>query len=93
MGEVYRGKMGWLAIVMNIVHLLMFGLFVYSIVQFLNAEETFILVKWAATGFMCLVVMGMLKLYMWMQMDENDILRELKRLELQVSGLAHKFDS
>lgn len=91
-GEAYRSKIGSLAIVMNIVHLLIFGLFVYSLVQFLNTEETFILVKWAAAGFMCLVVMAMLKLYMWMQMDKNDILRELKRLELQVSGLAHKIE-
>jgi hypothetical protein len=32
----------------------------------------------------------MLKLYVWMQMDKNDILRELKRLELQVSAVAHQ---
>lgn len=89
MGEVYRGKMGWLAIIMNIVHLFIFGVFVYFLVQFLNTEETFLLVKWSAAGFMCLVVMAMLKLYMWMQMDKNDTLREIKRLELQLLSLAN----
>jgi len=89
MGEVYRGKMGWLAIIMNIVHLFIFGVFVYCLVQFLNTEETFLLVKWSAAGFMCLVVMAMLKLYMWMQMDKNDTLREIKRLELQLLSLAN----
>jgi len=89
MGEVYRGKMGWLAIIMNIVHLFIFSVFVYCLVQFLNTEETFLLVKWSAAGFMCLVVMAMLKLYMWMQMDKNDTLREIKRLELQLLSLAN----
>jgi len=35
-------------------------------------------------------VVGFLKLFGWMQMDKNAILRELKRLELQVSSLAGK---
>lgn len=91
-GRVYKSKMGWLAIIMNIVHLAIFGLFVYCTVQFLNTTETALLIKWAVAGFLCMMVMGMLKLYMWMQMDKNDILRELKRLELQVAVLSQKFD-
>jgi hypothetical protein len=31
----------------------------------------------------------MLKVFAWMQMDKNALLRELKRLELQVSSLAN----
>lgn len=92
MGEVYRGKLGWLAIIMNIFHLLIFGFFIYCMVQFFNTDETNMLIKWASAGFLCMIAMGMLKTYMWMQMDKNDILRELKRLELQVSGLANKSD-
>lgn len=88
LGGVYRGKMGWLAITMNIVHLLIFGLFVYCLVQFFNTEETNMLIKWASAGFLCMIFMGMLKLYIWMQMDKNDILRELKRLELLLLSAA-----
>ncbi len=87
-GEVYRGKMGWIAIMMNIVHLIVFVIFVYCLVQFFDAEETKDLMVWLGGGFLCLIMMAMLKLYVWMQMDKNDILRELKRLELQVSVLA-----
>ena len=92
LGEVYRGKMGWLAVIMNIVHLVFFGLFVYTLVQFFNTDETNALIMWASAGFLCMVFMAMLKLYIWMQMDKNDLLREIKRLELQVSGLANKLD-
>ncbi|MEL6919120.1 MAG: DUF6768 family protein [Bacteroidota bacterium] len=88
--DVYRGKMGWLAIIMNIVHLFIFVVFIYCLVQFFNADETKALIQWASAGFLCMIFMGMLKLYVWMQMDKNDMLRELKRLELQVAALSHK---
>lgn len=93
LGEVYRGKMGWLAIIMNIMHLVIFGLFVYCLVQFFGTENTNELLKWASAGFLCMIFMGMLKLYVWMQMDKNDILREIKRLELQVATMSQKTPS
>ena len=93
LGEVYRGKLGWLAIVMNIVHLVIFGLFVYCITQFFNTDDTNALIKWSSAGFLCMIAMGMLKIYVWMQMDKNDLLRELKRLELQIVALSNRFNN
>jgi len=93
LGEVYKGKMGWLAIIMNVAHLVIFGLLVYCIVQFFGTNETNELIKWASAGFLCMIAMGMLKLYIWMQMDKNDILREMKRLELQVATLFSKLEN
>ncbi|WP_350291415.1 DUF6768 family protein [uncultured Croceitalea sp.] len=89
-GGVFKGKMGWLAIIMNVVVLVLFGLLVYCLIQFLNVETTNELIKWGAGMFTCMLMMSMLKLYFWMQMDKNDVLRELKRLELQISALANK---
>ncbi|WP_297793489.1 DUF6768 family protein [uncultured Eudoraea sp.] len=86
-GEVYKGKLGWLAAIMNVVHLLMFMAFIYCIFQFFSTDNTNELIKWASAGFLSMIVMGMLKLFVWMQMDKNDILRELKRLELQIAML------
>jgi len=89
-GEVYKGKLGWLAIIMNIVHLLVFLLFIYCMVAFFKAEEVKELIKWASGGFLFMMMAAMMKLYIWMQMDKNDVLRELKRLELQIAVLANK---
>jgi hypothetical protein len=33
---------------------------------------------------------SMLKIFAWMQMDRKALIRELKRLELQISSLASK---
>jgi hypothetical protein len=47
---------------------------------------------WSSAGFLCMIAMGMLKLYVWMQIDKNDILREMKRLELQLATLMSRAD-
>lgn len=89
-GGVFKGRMAWLAVIMNIMNLLIFGFFIYCVVQFFGTEAIAELIKWGVGICTCLVFMGMIKLYVWMQMDKNDVLREVKRLELQISALAHK---
>ncbi|EAR00921.1 DUF6768 family protein [Maribacter sp. HTCC2170] len=92
LSEVYKGKLGWLAIIMNVAHLVIFGLLIYCVVEFFETNETNELIKWASAGFLCMIAMGMLKLFVWMQMDKNDILREMKRLELQLTTLSSKLN-
>jgi uncharacterized membrane protein YciS (DUF1049 family) len=72
------------------VNLISFILFVYCVVQFLGTNDTNELIQWAAGGFICIMITGMLKLFAWLQMDKNALMRELKRLELQVSSMAGK---
>ena len=90
LGEVYKGKMGWLMVVMNLVTLVFLGLFVYCLVQFFETDETNMFIKWALGGFICWSFMAMIKLYIWMQMNRNDVLRELKRIELQLAVLKER---
>ncbi|WP_422350675.1 DUF6768 family protein [Flagellimonas sp.] len=89
-GGIFKGKMGWLAVIMNIMVLIFFGLLIYCSIQFLDSEATNDLIKWGMGIFVSSLIMSMLKVYFWMQMDKNDVLRELKRLELQISVLSHK---
>ena len=89
-GETFKGKTGWLVVFMNLMNLFFFVLFVYCCIQFFNTDETNELIKWTAAGFLCWSFMAFIKLYVWMQMNKNDVLRELKRLELQVSVLSNK---
>ncbi len=88
--EVFTGKNSWIIVVMNIVNLIVFGFLIYCAVQFLNANETNELIKWGVTGFICLNFMGMIKLYVWMQVDKKTIIKEIKRIELLVSSVSHK---
>ena len=90
LGGVYRGKNSWLMVLTNIVQLVFFALFIYCAIQFFKVEETNDLIKWGIGGIVTLFAQSMLKLFTWMQMDKNAILREIKRLEIQVSSLAAK---
>lgn len=89
---LFKGKNAWFLIVINIMILLFLGLFVYCCIKFFNVNTTEELVKW---GFACAGLffsVSILKIYAWMQMNKKAILREMKRLELQVMSLSGKLD-
>lgn len=90
LGGVFKGKLGWLVVIMNLVIVIAFAFFVYCAIQFFNTEVTNELIKWSVLGGFCMMITVMLKLFVWMQMDKNSIIRELKRLEYQVSILSSK---
>ncbi|SHI50105.1 DUF6768 family protein [Aquimarina spongiae] len=92
-GGLYTTKNRWIMIMMSIVNVIVFGLFVYCIIQLFNTDDTNELIRWVGAGFFCAMITSMLKLYSWMQIDKNALLREMKRLELQVSSLASKVSS
>ncbi len=90
LGGVFNGKLGWLVVIMNIVMVVVFGLFIYCVIMFFNTENTNEIIKWAVAGILCMMSISLLKLFVWMQMDKNSILREMKRMEFQVSILSSK---
>ncbi|MBT8263168.1 MAG: hypothetical protein KJO05_10125 [Bacteroidia bacterium] len=89
-GGLFSGKNRWFMILLNIIMLASFIAFIYCVVQFLNTENTNELIQWGAAGMLTLLIMTVLKIFAWMQMDKNALLREIKRLEIQISSLASK---
>lgn len=87
---LFRGKNSWIVVVMSIVQVIFFGCFIYCAIQFFNTQVTNELIKWGVFGTIMLIGSSMLKLFSWMQMDKKAIIREIKRLELQVSSLSGK---
>lgn len=89
-GGVFKGKVGWLVIIMNILSLIALGFFIYCTVEFLNTDNTNELIKWGAGAIYSVLFICMIKIYFWQAMHKNDMLREMKRLELQIAALAGK---
>lgn len=87
---LFKGKNKWIMFLMNIMTLVFFGLFIYCLVQFFNADIEKDYIKWGIGTLVFLLGVSMLKIFAWMQMDKNALLRELKRLELQISSLSIK---
>ncbi|SHI55528.1 DUF6768 family protein [Algibacter luteus] len=90
---LFKGKNKWIMYLMNFMTLVFFGLFIYCTIQFFHTEITNEMIKWGIGGLVFLLGVSMLKVFAWMQMDKNALLREMKRLELQVSSLSAKISS
>ena len=90
LGGLFKGKNSWLALIMNIINALVFGLLIYCIIQTFDVEKTNDLILWVGGVILCFLTMSMLKIYMWMQIHRNALTREIKRLELQISSLSSK---
>lgn len=89
-GGLFQGKMRWLTILTLVVQVVMFVFAVYFIYQFLTAEDLVLMLRYGAASFFFMMSVGMLKLFHWMEMNKNATIREIKRMEFQVSVLASK---
>ncbi len=89
-GGIFKGKLGWLVLIMNIFSLIVTALTVYCVVEFFKTDNTNEMIKWSLGILFGALFTSMIKLYGWMEMNKNDILREFKRLELQLSILNKK---
>nr|WP_299066722.1 DUF6768 family protein [uncultured Allomuricauda sp.] len=92
LGGLFKGKNSWVALIMNVMNALVFGLLIYCIIQTFDVENTNDLILWVGGVLLCFLTMSMLKIYMWMQIHRNALMRELKRLELQISSLSGKMN-
>ena len=86
--DVMRGKHRFLTVIANVVMAVFFAMMVYCVVRFFDAQTTRTQIAWSVGFLASNMVVAMLKLWFWMQMDKNTVIREVKRLELQVATLA-----
>ena len=89
-GGLYKGKNVWLIIGMHIINIIAFGFMIYCVIQTFDVENTNDLMLWIAGFFFFFIIVSMLKIFAWMQIHKNAVLREMKRLELQISSLSAK---
>lgn len=87
---LFKGKNKWIMFLMNFMTLVFFALFIYCVIQFFDTDIQKEYLKWGIGSLVFLFGVSMLKIFAWMQMDKNALLREMKRLELQISSLSGK---
>src|SRR5262245_54778966 len=87
---IFRGPFNWIYVTYLITAVIAGLVGVYSGWQFATATALRPLLYWgAATGF-CLLVIGSVRIVLFVQLNTNRTLRELKRLELQIALLASR---
>ena len=90
LADSLRGQNRFLSTLMIVVQLAMLALAIASIVRFFDADTTRWQIFYAAAFLWLMSAMGMIKAWFWMQIHRNRVLREIKRLELQVARLAER---
>ena len=84
---LYKGKRAWISIWISFVILALLVGSIYCLMEFFKVEETKDLMIWGGGFFLGMFAITALKIWAWMQMDKNAIIREMKRLEFQVNVL------
>lgn len=82
---VYEGKMRWLAVFATVLTFALVFAAVYCGWKFFSTAEMMEAARWGAGAVMLMVMVGFLKIWFWMRMESNRVLREVKRLELQIA--------
>jgi len=91
-GGLFKGKMRWITLMTFIIIPILFVLAVGCAIRFYQSEDIKEMLIWCSSGFFLLMAISFLKLFNWLQMDKNAIMREIKRMELQVAILNNKLD-
>jgi len=90
MAAVFRGKMRWMAIAVTVESVVFVVLMILAAVEFFQTDD----VKrqiFCATGILLLaMLLVLIKLWGWMQMNRHSIQREIKRLELRILELGER---
>lgn len=84
-GELLSGKFGWINIVQFAAQLALFAGFIYAAFRAVAAEDPLALNGWAALVIVLMMAMSVIKIMQWQQIQANRVIREVKRVELQLA--------
>jgi uncharacterized protein DUF6768 len=80
--NVFRGRHRWIHGIMVVVTLVFLALAVWASVQFYNAEVVRAQLLWGGLALIAVLMISFVKVWFWLEMHTNRILREVKRVEL-----------
>ncbi len=88
MRDVFRGRQKFLAVLSFVYTLIFSGIGVWAAIEFFQAEETQPQLLWLGVFLFSSQAVGLLKTWYFMQMNRNHVMREIKRLELQMTHVS-----
>lgn len=82
--SAFRGRHRILSILVILVQLAALVGFIIAALHFYSAAEVVSQLRWGGLSLVLLLAIGMIKIWFWLEMQSNRILREVKRLELRL---------
>jgi hypothetical protein len=88
--EMFQGRLGWVS-VLAAVGALAFAVFtIVSVVFFFRAETEREMIAWAGGFGLGLLAISFGRLWFWLLLHRNAVLREIRRVELQLALLSRR---
>jgi len=84
----FRGRLRWFHAAGWIVGAVLFAVACVSAWRFASAQELDDMLRWGAASALALAGVTLVKVWFWLELQKNAIVREVKRLEVQVASLA-----
>lgn len=84
-GELFTGRLGWVNAITLVAQLAIFAGALYAGRRFLMVEDGLEALRWGALLGSLLIAMSVIKVMQWTQVQANRVIREVKRVELQIA--------
>ena len=84
---LFKGKNSWMNVIVFILNIVVLAVAIWTFTEMLRTEVIGEKLEWMFYTLICFLSMLLFKLWSWNQLDKNVVLREVKRLEYQVSLL------
>ncbi len=88
--SVYRGPQSWIFSLTTVVSVILAVGGLYSLWKLIEIGSGPDAIKWGAAAFILLIMVSFIKVYFWIRMESNRVIREIKRLELQLARIQGK---
>ncbi len=87
---IFSGPAAWVNVLLMVVQGLVFIVGVWAAWKFFQAQDALAALRWGIPAAVMLLVSLIIKMGMWPTLQANRVIRELKRLELQIARTSSK---
>ena len=88
--QSFRSKMRWMIMLLYVEGFAICGVIIWAAMKLYAAQEIKQMIVYSMTIILCAVVMVIIKVIGWQQMNRASLMREIKRLELQLVRLQNR---
>jgi hypothetical protein len=87
----FEGRLRWINAAGWIAGFALFGVGSVFAWRFVQADDLREMLRWGAGAAVAFGGLALIKVWFWLELQKNAVVREVKRLELQVASLAAQF--
>lgn len=88
--SIFRGSLGWVMALVMLMLFVFFGFFVWTLWNFFQTDDALMALRWGVGVLASVQIVLFLRGVIFQQILTNQVLREVKRLELQILRQQHR---